>query len=107
MEFIQDVAEYLTASKAALDIFKSAKELLPKRQKEQMQQQIDQAERSLKASEAAAAKALGYKLCQCTWPPQIMLWAEAEKAHVCRECGHREWLGMRISAAALDELRRK
>ena len=56
---------------------------------------IEKAEKALRASEAELAKALGYKLCQCTFPPQIML----SKGHhaeqgmeifKCEKCGKQE-----------------
>ena len=43
------------------------------------------------------------KLCDCTFPPQIMLWQEARKAHVCpnEACGRIKPTGMRISDEVL------
>ena len=87
-----DVIQYLTAAKTALEVIKGAVTLLPKGSKsEEAREQIERAEKALKASEGAAAKALGYKICQCTFPPQIMLWKEAERAHVCPNstCGRK------------------
>jgi len=76
-----DVIQYLTAAKTALEVIKGAATLLPKSSKsEEVREQIERAEKALKTSEGAAAKALGYKICQCTFPPQIMLWKEAERA---------------------------
>jgi hypothetical protein len=57
--------------------------------KDALQNKITEAEDALKRSDGKLAKKLGYKLCRCTFPPQIMLWKEAQKAHVCPnpECG--------------------
>jgi predicted nucleic-acid-binding Zn-ribbon protein len=41
------------------------------------------ARENLDIAKADAAKSLGHVLCQCTFPPQIMLWSETCKAHVC------------------------
>jgi hypothetical protein len=102
---IQEVVEYLTAGKGALDLIKGTLSLIPKGEKaDKAKEQIERAEQALKASEAAAAKALGYKLCQCTFPPQIMLWKESEGAYVCPECSHHEWKGFHISDEALSRL---
>ena|SRR5438477_3606447 len=90
---ISDFVGYLTAAKSALDIFRGIRAELPQGPKtDQVQQQIETAERFLQKSEAELAQALGYKLCQCTFPPQIMLWKEAESAHVCPNpaCGRRD-----------------
>jgi hypothetical protein len=63
---------------------------LPKSEKsKQAGQQIEEAEKALQLSEAELAKVLGYRLCSCTFPPEIMLWKEKEKARICAACGHR------------------
>jgi hypothetical protein len=92
MDIIHEVTPFLAAAKTAIEVIKAAITLLPKGSKsEEAQEQIERAEKALKASEGAAAKALGYKICQCTFPPQIMLWKEAERAHVCPNstCGRK------------------
>jgi hypothetical protein len=84
-----EATTYLTATKSALDILKTALGLLPKGEnKEALAKKIEEAEEALKRSDAKLAKELGYKLCQCTFPPQIMLWQEPRQAHVCPKCGH-------------------
>jgi hypothetical protein len=87
-----DWTEWLTAAKTTLDIFKGIRSELPTGSKyDLVQKEIEKAETSLSLSEAKLADALNYHLCQCTWPPQIMLWREKEKAYVCDrpECGRR------------------
>jgi monoamine oxidase len=67
--------------KNALDLFRTAvglakdvKEALPESAKrEAIGASIEQAERAARVAEAQVAQALGYHLCQCTFPPQIML----------------------------------
>jgi hypothetical protein len=81
---------YLTAAKTALDLVKGLRSELPKGDKsDQIEKNIDDAERALKASEAELAKGLGYRICRCTFPPQIMLWREKEKANIYGQCGSR------------------
>ncbi len=71
---LQDISEYLKATKDVLDILKSLGGLLPKGEDANAaQRRLGQAEDALRASEAQLAKALDYHLCQCTFPPQIML----------------------------------
>ena len=87
---LNEVTEYIRASKDVLVILKSLGGLLPKGPNaEEAQKRLEQADGALRASEAQLAKALGYKLCQCTFPPQIMLWRQDQEAHVCprQECG--------------------
>ena len=67
--------EYLGAAKTALDILRGVQAELPKGEKaDKAQKQIDQAADAIKKSEAELAKGLGFRLCRCTFPPQIMLW---------------------------------
>jgi hypothetical protein len=85
-----DFTAYLTDAKIVLDILKGAAAMIPRGNKSaEVEAKLQQAEASLNASEAELAKALGYKLCKCTYPPQIMLWKEQERANFCDRCGHR------------------
>lgn len=40
-------------------------------------------------SEAELAKKLGYKLCRCSFPPEIMLWNKDHGASFCPKCNDR------------------
>ena len=83
-----DWMTYLTAAKTALDIIKGVRSELPKGpEADKAQQQIEKAETALKTSEAELAKALGFKLCRCKFPPPIMLWSAAEASNICPACG--------------------
>jgi hypothetical protein len=65
---------------------------LPRGEKRaEIEHKIKDAEDILRRSDAKLARELGMKLCGCTFPPQIMLWRETERAHVCPnpECGWR------------------
>lgn len=87
---ISEVQGYIRASKDVLDLLKTLGGLLPKGpQADAAQKKLEQAEKALLASEAQLAKALGYHLCQCTFPPQIMLWRERESVFICpnESCG--------------------
>jgi hypothetical protein len=89
---IAEWSTWLTTAKTAIDIFKSVRSELPQGPKsEEMAKQIEKAESALRASEAELAKALHYNLCQCTFPPQPMLWREQEKAFRCPnpQCGRK------------------
>jgi hypothetical protein len=84
------VTEWVVAGKSAIELLRSAWASLRKESdKDSIQKKIADAEDALKHFEGKLAKELGYKLCRCTFPPQIMLWKEAQKAHVCPnpECG--------------------
>jgi hypothetical protein len=73
-----------------LDIFKGIKSELPKGPAaDRAATEIAKAEEALKTSEAELAKALGYRLCRCEFPPPIMLWKKEERADFCPKCGDR------------------
>jgi hypothetical protein len=70
------------AVKAAFDSLRSAIGLVrdarslaggTEQQNKVVEQALDHAERSASIAEAEVAKALGYELCKCTFPPTIML----------------------------------
>jgi hypothetical protein len=87
---ITDLKGWLDASKTAVDLLKSAYTALPKTpQRDEIESRVRNAEEILRRSDAALAHQLGYKLCRCTFPPQIMLWQETRKLHVCPnpDCG--------------------
>lgn len=85
---IDQFAAFLSASKTALDLFKGIRDELPKHvQSEAITTEINKAETALDTARAEAAKALGYRLCHCTFPPQVMLWDNQRKKNVCR-CGN-------------------
>lgn len=78
---VPDVATAITAFKTSFDLVRSAlglvkdvKDALPEgEKKETLTLAIAEAEKASRIAEAQAAQALGYKVCQCTFPPQIML----------------------------------
>jgi hypothetical protein len=86
----QDLAQYVHLGKETLDLLRAAGGLLPQSAKRaEVEQKIAAAEDALKRADAALAQKLGFQLCQCTYPPQIMLWREREKVTKCPnpECG--------------------
>ena len=48
---------------------------------------LEQAERELRLPEAEAAAGFGYPLCQCTFPPQVMLLMPETGQYKCPHCG--------------------
>ncbi len=94
---MSEVLLYLQAGKELLDILKTLGGLLPKGQKhDELQRRLVDADKALRASEVQLAKALGYHLCQCTFPPQIMLSKGYHPVHgrdelfVCPTCNRQE-----------------
>jgi hypothetical protein len=91
-----DILGWVQASKAAVDLLKSAYSALPTGEKRtEVENKVRVAEQILERSDSKLAEELGFTLCKCTWPAQIMLWNEHEKAEICPrpECGHRRSKG--------------
>ena len=66
----------------AIGLAKKAKELLPEgADKNSVEQSLKEAEKKSKLAETHIAQALGHRLCQCTFPPQIMLKTGYSRAH--------------------------
>lgn len=78
----------------ALGLVKDVKDALPSSDKKQaLDRGLEQAERQLLLAEAQIAQALGYHLCQCTFPPQIMLskgYHSYQEVFACPKCG-KKW----------------
>jgi len=92
----QDIQGWVAATKGALELVKSAWAMLPKGEKrDEIEAKIRGAEEALAKSDTKLAKELGMRLCDCSFPPQIMLWKEAEQAHVCPNpsCGRKSGKG--------------
>ena len=85
-----DIKGWFDAATAALPLLKAAKDALPKgRQRDEVEAKLREAESYMKRADAKLAKELGLRLCDCEFPPNVMLWRETEKAHVCPHCQRR------------------
>lgn len=79
----------------SLGLIKKVRDLLPNsKEKEELEKQILEVEKSAKIAEVEIARAFGYKLCKCTFPPQIMLSVgysksehTTEEEFKCSKCG--------------------
>ncbi len=92
----------MDAVKNGLDLFRTAiglakdsKELLSDPGKQAaFTKGLDEADKASRLAEVQIAQALGYHLCQCTFPPQVMLSSgRSEKGRelfMCSRCGKQE-----------------
>ena len=88
MDALSAFKEAIDALGVVLTLAKQAKDLLPEGpRKKAFDVSVEQAERQLRIAEAQAATALGYDICQCEWPPSIMLWDKAARVSRCPKCG--------------------
>jgi hypothetical protein len=96
------VAAALPALKSSFDLVRSAlgmvkdvRDALPEGEKKAtLAHALAEAETATKLAEAQIAHALGYNLCQCTFPPQIMLsrgrHADGDELFGCPACNKQE-----------------
>lgn len=92
---IDGVKTGLELFRTAIGLTKEAKELVADGvQKDTISRSLDEAEKASRLAEAQIARALGYHLCQCTFPPQIMLSAGRHPRGIevfkCPNCGKQE-----------------
>jgi len=86
MPVAMNLEDYLEAAKGAIARLKlSHRKRAPRR--ERIEAKVQVAEDVLR--DAQLAKQMGVHLCDCTWPPQIMLWEEEMDAHICPNCSLR------------------
>ncbi len=84
---IAEITSILQASKMTISLLKEMKDLMPSSvQKDEFSQKILKVEKDLALAEASTAKELGYDLCKCTFPPQIMLYNNERNATICPNC---------------------
>ena len=73
-DVLTPLAQAFQLFRDAIALVKDGKALLSDRgQRETLESTLEEAERASRLAEAQIAKALGYHLCRCTFPPQIML----------------------------------
>jgi len=70
---LKEFSDGISLLGSVVSTIKSAIDILPKPKKEEASRILLEAVEKLQVSEVQIAKGLGYELCKCTWPPQIML----------------------------------
>lgn len=83
-------AEYIKAGSEAFVLLKALYPLLPTQSKDEIEAKIEAAEIALRKADVALAKNWGFKLHECTFPPQIMLLDPADGQRKCPKCGSRD-----------------
>ena len=79
-----DIKGWIDTATSTINLMKSAASALPKNQpRADIEDKLLITEESMKRSDAKLAKEFGLRLYDCTFPPQIMLLSEPNKAHVC------------------------
>lgn len=87
---MQSVKVGISLLSDTIGLVKQTKDVLPEsKEKQVIEQSLEEATKATKLAEAQIAQALGYKLCQCTFPPQIMLsvgYKDFEEVFECKLC---------------------
>lgn len=74
MSFFEDLESALNRFRDAVAIATEAKDMLPVGEKKKtLENVLVQAATNSESAKAQIAQVLGYHLCRCTFPPQIML----------------------------------
>jgi hypothetical protein len=81
------VSDYIKAGTDALVFLKTLIPLLPTKNRGEAEAKIQTAQDALDRANVDLAKTWGFKLCKCTFPPQIMLWKKEQQTNVCPGCG--------------------
>ncbi len=92
LQVLEAYTKGLTNLKEAIALIHSANDQLPAgKPRTVIQQKIEEAERAIQIGHAAMGQSLGFQLCHCTWPPQMMTSSRySEDTHVeeftCPNC---------------------
>jgi hypothetical protein len=84
------VSEYIKAGTEALVLIKTLYPLLPTQSRNEVEIKIAAAEDALQKANVFLAQQWGFKLHDCSFPPQIMLWDQGYQTQVCKKCGFRQ-----------------
>lgn len=85
---LEELKAGLEMAASALSILRQARNALPESPEKDLSTiEINAAERQLALAESQIAQSLGYELCQCTFPPQIMLYNSKKADRFCPLCG--------------------
>jgi hypothetical protein len=93
LQVLEAFTKGLTILKEAIGLVHSANKQLPAGDPQKaIQQKVEEAERLIQVGHATVGQSLGFQLCHCTWPPQVMAsTGYNEKTQVeqltCSNCG--------------------
>jgi hypothetical protein len=70
---LASITEMFGLFRSAVGAVRDVKGLLPAHQQKPVEETLQKAELVAKTAEAKLAAGLGYQLCRCSWPPNIMI----------------------------------
>jgi hypothetical protein len=80
------LAEYIKAGTEAIALIKTLYPLVPMQSRDEVEAKIAAAENALQKANVFLAQQWGYKLHDCIFPPQIILYDQNLKERVCPHC---------------------
>ena len=88
MDFdLQSLSESFGFIKQTTGILKDLRDLIPKSaDRKKLESTLEKAEREFALIETNVAHVLGYQLCRCSFPPQIMLLEKDNPSNSVYEC---------------------
>lgn len=93
LNILEAYTKGLAALNGTINLLKSAKDQLSNEEMKMLiEKKIAEAEHTLQLGNAEIGQSLGFQLCQCTWPHQVMIsdgYSETEhlEQFKCRNCG--------------------
>ena len=95
LDSIAAIKTLVDTSKSLIELFRTlAERCKDPALREEVEQALVDAETRMKLAQAESARNMGFSLCECTWPPNIMLYKRELDAVVCPECGRRVHRGV-------------
>jgi hypothetical protein len=102
-ELSYPLAEYVKAGTEAIVLIKTLYPLLPMQSRDEVEAKIAAAEDALQKANVFLAQQWGYKLHDCTFPPQIMLYDKNLNERVCPHCGFKTNFNRSLSTQDCQE----
>jgi len=99
IEWLDSFNGAVSLLRGAVGLVRDVQDTLPEGTRRAVNQALDEADKATQLAEAQIAKGLGYQLCQCDFPPKIMLFAGYDEQATsfddagfvrCPACGHEE-----------------
>lgn len=93
LQVLEAFTKGLKTLKEAIALVHAANDQLPAGgPRKAIQEKISEAERAIQSGHASMGQSLGFQLCHCTWPPQVMTSSDySEETRVeqftCPNCG--------------------
>ena len=97
------LTEFIKAGTEAIVLLKTLYPLLPTQSRDEVEAKIAAAEDALQKANVFLAQQWNYKLHDCTFPPQIMLYDKNLNERVCPHCGFKTNSNRSLSAEDYED----